>query len=326
MLLRLTTIAIGFLLWVPVAQAWSWPVQGPVLQTFSYDEAHPYAAGQHRGVDIGADATGDSVVAPAGGTITFAGSVPTSGKCVTIATPDGYSVTLTHLGSLAVAKGGVVAEGDVIGTVGPSGTPEESVPYVHLGIRSSADENGYLDPLGLLPALAPPPQGSTGSGSSGSVDSGSGSAAAPPPGPTPVSEPAPATVAPPSSGSGLVIRARPAAPPIARIRPRVARERRVRAARHPNAEAVTEPQTLRRPLEEPAHLRPAAPVATPQARPAPILLPLTLGAGPGVVAALAALATAFWRRRHRRVFSPAAVVAYPLRVVPPREDEMRRAA
>ena len=87
-------------------------MQGPVLQPFSYDEAHPYAAGQHRGVDIGADAAGEPVVAPAAGTVSFAGTVPTNGKSVTIETADGYSVTLTHLGSIAVAKGATVAEQD----------------------------------------------------------------------------------------------------------------------------------------------------------------------------------------------------------------------
>ena len=35
-------------------------MQGPVVQPFSYDEAHPYAAGQHRGIDIGADAAGET--------------------------------------------------------------------------------------------------------------------------------------------------------------------------------------------------------------------------------------------------------------------------
>jgi len=102
-------------------------VQGPVLEPFVYDEAHPYAAGQHRGVDLGADAAGETVVAPAAGTVSFAGTVPTSGKSVTIETADGYSVTLTHLGSIAVVKGAAVAEQDAIGTVGPSGTPEVDV-------------------------------------------------------------------------------------------------------------------------------------------------------------------------------------------------------
>ena len=35
--------------------------------------------------------------------MSFAGTVPTNGKTVTIETADGYSVTLTHLGSIAVA-------------------------------------------------------------------------------------------------------------------------------------------------------------------------------------------------------------------------------
>ena len=102
---RLALVALVFLAWAPAAHAWSWPLQGPVLQPFAYDAAHPYAAGQHRGIDIGADAAGARVVAPAAGTVSFAGSVPTSGESVTIETPDGYSVTLTHLGSIAVSKG-----------------------------------------------------------------------------------------------------------------------------------------------------------------------------------------------------------------------------
>ena len=141
-----------FLVWAPSANAWSWPVQGPVLQPFAYDEAHPYDAGQHRGIDIGADTAGEAVTAPAAGTVSFAGTVPTSGMCVTIQTSDGYSVTLTHLGSILVAKGAAIAEGEAVGTIGPSGTPEFARPYVHLGIRTTSDPNGYLDPLAFLPA------------------------------------------------------------------------------------------------------------------------------------------------------------------------------
>ena len=101
---RIALSLVMLLVWAPAAYAWSWPVQGPVLQPFAYDESHPYAAGQHRGIDIGADAAGEQVLAPADGTVTFAGSVPTNGECVTIQTPDGYTVTLTHLGTLLVAK------------------------------------------------------------------------------------------------------------------------------------------------------------------------------------------------------------------------------
>src|SRR5947208_12021269 len=115
---RLALLLLVYLVWTPAAYAWSWPVQGPVLEPFSYDESDPYTSGQHRGIDIGADAAGESVVAPAAGTISFAGSVPTNGKTVTIKTEDGYSVTLTHLGSFAVAEGATVAEQDAVGTIG----------------------------------------------------------------------------------------------------------------------------------------------------------------------------------------------------------------
>jgi hypothetical protein len=183
LLLILTTIRrlalplCVFLVWTPAAYAWSWPVQGPVVQPFSYDESHPYAAGQHRGVDIGAQAVGETVFAPEAGTISFAGYVPTNGRTVTIETADGYSVTLTHLGSIAVAKGATVAEQQAVGTVGPSGTPEVDRPYVHLGIRVSADPNGYVDPLSLLPAV--PESGSSQSSSTGAQASSSSAASAP---------------------------------------------------------------------------------------------------------------------------------------------------
>ncbi|HEU5476489.1 MAG TPA: peptidoglycan DD-metalloendopeptidase family protein [Gaiellaceae bacterium] len=178
--LRLLLPIVLLLAWAPVARAWSWPVQGPVVQPFAYDESHPYASGQHRGIDIGADDAGQVVVAPAAGTISFAGTVPTSGLAVTIETQDGYSVTLTHLGSSSVSNGATVAEGDTIGTVGPSGTPEVDGPYVHLGIRLTADQNGYVDPLGLLPAVTTetPP---TEDDSTGTQPSASGGSAATPP-------------------------------------------------------------------------------------------------------------------------------------------------
>ncbi|HKC78236.1 MAG TPA: peptidoglycan DD-metalloendopeptidase family protein, partial [Gaiellaceae bacterium] len=182
-------------------------VQGPVVQPFNYDESHPYAAGQHRGIDIAADATGETVRAPADGTVSFAGTVPTNGETVTIETTDGYSVTLTHLGSILVSRGAELAEGDPIGTVGPSGTPELDEPYVHLGIRVTADQNGYVDPLGLLPPPVTQPGGSDGS-SSGTqpVASGGSSATTPTIQPAPVSATAPAptaqeTQAPPARGA-----------------------------------------------------------------------------------------------------------------------------
>ena len=155
--MRRTLIAVfaAALVIVPSAEAWTWPVQGPVLQKFVFGD-DPYAAGQHRGIDIGAP-SGATVLAPASGTVSFVGTVPVSGRTLTIQTPDGYSVTLTHLGSTSARRGETVAEESVVGTIGPSGEVEHDVPYVHLGIRRSEDPNGYLDPLRFLPALPEAP-------------------------------------------------------------------------------------------------------------------------------------------------------------------------
>ncbi len=336
MLLRLTTMAAVFLVWVPVAQAWSWPVHGSVLQTFAYDPAHPYAGGQHRGIDIGATATGDPVVAPAGGVVSFAGSVPTNGKCVTIETADGYSVTLTHLGSIGVAKGATVAEGAVVGTVGPSGTTDFSVPYVHLGIRHSADANGYVDPLGLLPAVASPPPDQVG-GSSGSVGvpagSGSGSSSEPAPTPAPVSGPAPVAAAHPASsgGAGLVIRARASAPVAAQTVPRAAESSAARSSTAPKrrptraekkpTQTASKPRRFEGAFAGPAVAGHAAAPVRAAPKQAPAFLPAALAAGPGILATLAALATGL-RRRRRRDRPPAVVITYPFA----RAVRLRRAA
>ena len=123
----LLAAVLAALFLVPAASAWTWPAGGAVLQPFVFDPAHPYAAGQHRGIDIGGD-PGSSVLAPAAGTVTFAGSVPSSGRSVTIETADGYSVTLTHLGTVAVAKGDAVAEGAGSARSGRAATPRSRLP------------------------------------------------------------------------------------------------------------------------------------------------------------------------------------------------------
>jgi hypothetical protein len=153
---QLLAAVLAALFFAPAGEAWTWPAGGAILQPFLFDRAHPYAAGQHRGVDIGGD-PGAPVLAPAAGTATYAGTVPSSGKSLTITTADGYAVTLTHLGSITVARGAAIAEGAAVGTIGPSGDPEVSQPYVHLGVRTAADPQGYLDPLAFLPARVPAP-------------------------------------------------------------------------------------------------------------------------------------------------------------------------
>ena len=306
MLLRLTTVLVAFLVWAPVAQAWSWPVQGPVLEPFSYDEAHAYDAGQHRGIDIGATASGDAVVAPASGTVSFAGFVPTSGESLTIETAGGYSVTLTHLGSIGVAEGASVTEGDAVGTVGPSGTPEQSVPYVHLGIRFTADPLGYLDPLGLLPVPETPTPTPT-----------------PVPQPVPEAAPVPVPVSAHGHGGGLVMEKRPAVPPpvAAPAEPRRAPTPKVKA-KPPSPARIsdtfrTEAPRIERPVVEPTAV--PVPVVAKQREHAIEAGPLALSIAPGLVAALLALVTAVTRRRRP---APLAAPVIALR----RELPLRHAA
>jgi hypothetical protein len=195
---------LAALVCTPVAGAWSWPADGALLQAFVFDPAHPYAASEHRGLDV-AGAAGSGVRAPRAGVVTFAGTVPGSGASLTIATADGYSVTLTHLGPLAVARGVSVGEGDVVAAFGPGGG-EHPQPYLHLGVRRTAEAQGYVDPASLLPPRVapgpppvtqpPPPSEST--------------ASAPVAGPTPA--PAPA-VQPPVDQAPAVASAAPAAVP-----------------------------------------------------------------------------------------------------------------
>lgn len=146
----LLPVLVALQVGVQPALAWAWPVDGPVLRPFVLGD-DPYAGGQHRGIDIGAPA-GTTVRAPASGTVSFAGTVPTGGKTITIRTADGFAVTLQRLGSYSVAQGLEVGEGDAVGSVG-----EAAEPYVYLGVRKADEPDGYVDPVGLLPAAPPAP-------------------------------------------------------------------------------------------------------------------------------------------------------------------------
>ena len=347
---RLVLAIAVFLIWTPVADAWSWPVHGPVLEPFAYLEAHPYAAGQHRGIDIGAAAAGETVVAPVAGTVSFAGTVPTSGKSVTIETAAGYSVTLTHLGTILVAKGAAVAEQDPVGSIGPSGTPEIDAPYVHLGIRLTADANGYVDPISLLPPVgesgasqndAPATQPSTNSGSA---------TTAPQPAPASASTPVPttrgSTVAPratshPHHTRRLRTQRPSAAVQVQRPDSRAAsngqtKKHRARTPHRHLSRPVTSsrrPTVEARPHREAAGLhagharRSSVDARTQQrtsSRDAPaLLLPLICNGAAALVALGAALAAASRRRRDVTVSGSAQVLQLPRRALHRHE---RRAA
>src|SRR5690242_1259717 len=107
---RLGVLLLCALAFPASAHAWTWPVNGQVIRGFSFDRQHPYAAGQHRGIDVSA-ATGEPVRAPAEGVVSFAGTVPNGGRTISIQTPSATTVTLLHLGAIAVTRGAHVDEG-----------------------------------------------------------------------------------------------------------------------------------------------------------------------------------------------------------------------
>ncbi len=187
---------------VSVAHAWTWPVDGPVLRSFSFDRAHPYAGGQHRGLDISAS-TGSPVRAPVTGVISFAGTVPTGGKTVSIQAPSGYTATLVHLGSIGVKRGDTVGEGSVVGTVGPSGVVDLAEPFVYFGVRVTRRRPGLR--RSFAPAAATDGPGHAGSAAPATAAASAPAAPAVPAEPVvkpKVADPPAASAQEPASGTG----------------------------------------------------------------------------------------------------------------------------
>src|SRR4051794_4247344 len=126
----------------PPGGRWRWPGGGGGGGRFADTRAAPFAAGARRGIDIAA-AAGRPVRSACLGRVSFAGPVP-GGRGLGVTVRCGALVA-THLGlvRLAVRRGGRVAAGTPVGSVGPAGT-------VRLGARRAADRFGYVDPLALL--------------------------------------------------------------------------------------------------------------------------------------------------------------------------------
>jgi hypothetical protein len=160
---------------------WTWPIRGPVITAYRNGD-DPYAAGQHRGIDIGAPA-GAPVVAATDGTVTFAGVVGSAGLVVSERSADGrFDLSYLHLSSASVHRGDRVTAGASVGAVGTSGQRSAEAPHLHFGVRDAGRNSAYRDPLDFLPT--PPPADRP----------------APAPAPVPVGEPAAADPAPHPSG------------------------------------------------------------------------------------------------------------------------------
>ena len=153
----LAALLIALLLPGPAHAAgdWTWPVRGEVLTTFR-NGADPYAAGQHRGVDIAAP-VGADVVAAVAGTVRHAGVAGDSGLTVSVRAGD-HDVSYLHLSAVAVKEGQAVAAGTRLGAVGTSGRRSVAAPHLHLGVRRAGERHAYLDPLDFLAPPSPAPR------------------------------------------------------------------------------------------------------------------------------------------------------------------------
>lgn len=168
----------------PALGAWTWPLNGEVITPYRNGD-DPYAAGQHRGVDIAGPA-GAPVVAATAGLVRFAGTAGSSGLTVSVRTGDGrLDLSYLHLSALAVSAGQRVAAGARIGAVGTTGRRSATQPHLHFGVRDAGSSHGYHDPLAFLP----PP----------------GSAAPRPPQPVPVTVRAPLSLRPAPAGRRPVL-------------------------------------------------------------------------------------------------------------------------
>ena len=113
------------------------PVSGAVSEPYS--PLGQYAG--HWGIDFAAE-VGEVVVAPASGTVTFAGSVAGM-RTLTIEPFAGFKISVSYLATVDVMRGSAVRRGGRIGTAGM----EDGIPGVHLSTRIDGQ---YVDPEGQL--------------------------------------------------------------------------------------------------------------------------------------------------------------------------------
>jgi hypothetical protein len=140
---------------IAATQDWIWPLEGPVITPYLNDNSRPYAAGMHRGIDIGVP-VGTKVVAAHTGGVTYAGPLGSSGLTVAIATSDGaYVTSYLHLSRISLERGETVEAGDEVGAVGMTGTRSASEPHLHFGVHRADDPDSYVDPQSLLPLPTP---------------------------------------------------------------------------------------------------------------------------------------------------------------------------
>lgn len=121
--------------------AWRWPLDGFRLVEAYRQPAHRYGEG-HRGIDLEGSGAAE-VMAPATGTVAFAGAVAGRG-ILTIDHGDGLVTTLEPV-STALAPGTEVQRGAIVATLAAGG--HVGAGELHFGVRLDGE---YINPMLLL--------------------------------------------------------------------------------------------------------------------------------------------------------------------------------
>ncbi len=132
----------------------SWPVEGELLYRFGRERRPNGTVLRWNGIGIRAP-TGSPVRAVKGGTVVLAGPFEGYGPTVVLSHGGGFYTLYLYLEEIGVVQGRTVETGQVVGTVGGSGTPEG--PHLEFQIRAPVGGGAprAMDPLQWLRSRSP---------------------------------------------------------------------------------------------------------------------------------------------------------------------------
>jgi len=108
----------------------------------------------HTGVDLAAP-QGTVVLASQAGRVLLVESISGYGTTVLLDHGGGWQTLYAHLHEASVVVGGLLEQGQALGTVGMTGSA--TGPHLHFELRRQGTELLALDPTPHLPPLLPPP-------------------------------------------------------------------------------------------------------------------------------------------------------------------------
>ncbi len=140
-----STVAASGTTGTPVP-SWLPPVTGQVLQGYGWAYSPILGDWQlHTGVDL-ATVAGETVVAPAAGTVAAVRDDPLWGWVVSIALPNGYATNVSGLEKVTVTPGQQVTRGQSIGLASGSSPPAEANLAPHVFWQTFSTQGAVLPP------------------------------------------------------------------------------------------------------------------------------------------------------------------------------------